>query len=138
MKYKLFFLALSTITVIGCSMSGGKQTEGGYEYEIIRKGDSEAIPVNSFVLYNMTISHKDSIMQKISNQMKVEENPETYAEFNSLVRLFGKMHKGDSFHFYFPIDSFKVPPPGFEAFTEPIVYRIGITGVMDEAKFQAY
>ena len=138
MNHKLFFLALSLLTVIGCSMSGGKKTEGGYEYEVVRKGAGEVIPANSFVTYNMQIAYKDSIMQTISNSMKIEENPQNFGEFNSLVRLFGKMHQGDSFHFYFPIDSFKQRPPGFETFTEPIVYRIGIATVMDEARFQAF
>jgi FKBP-type peptidyl-prolyl cis-trans isomerase FkpA len=29
-------------------------------------------------------------------------------------------------------------PPGFDQFTEPVVYRVGITDVMDEDAFKAY
>jgi len=138
MKHNLFFLALTLLALAGCSQSDGKMKEGGYEYEIVRKGTGEQIPVNSFVSYNMQITYGDSVMQTISNNLKVEENPTAFGEFNTLVRLFSKMHNGDSFHFYFPLDSFKVRPPGFETGTDPIMYRIGITNVMDETRFQAY
>lgn len=135
---KLFFIALSLLAVVGCSLLGGKKTEGGFNYEVVRKGSGSVIPVNSYINYNMQIAYKDSIMQTISNTMKVEANPKNFGEFNALVGLFAKMHNGDSFHFYFPIDSFRQRPPGFENLTEPIAYRIGITNVMDEARFKAY
>lgn len=138
MNYKHLFVALGILSVVGCSMTGGRKKEGGYDYEVVRKGTGEVIPVGSYVDYNMEIAYKDSIMQTISQQLQVEENPTIYNEFNSLVRLFSKMHDGDSFHFYFPLDSFKMRPPGFENFTEPIVYRIGISKVMSETAFKAY
>lgn len=119
-------------------MTGGRKKEGGFEYEVIRKGSGDMIPVGSFVSYNMNIAYKDSIMQEMSNHLQVEDNPTSYSEFNSLVRLFSKMHPGDSFHFYFPIDSFKMRPPGFESFVEPIVYRIGITNVRTEEQQKMY
>ncbi len=142
-KQILFFVGILAF-VIGCSSEGKRlKTDGGYEYQIVRKGSADAIPVNSYVFFNMDLVYKDSMIQSGADSpqrpvIKIVAEKKDYGYFTSLVDLIGKMHEGDSFLYYFPVDSFDQKPPGFEKFTEPLVYRVGIMEVMDEAAFQKY
>jgi len=144
MNPKFLFYALGLLLFVGCSSEGKRlQAEGGYEYQMIRKGDSEPIPMDNYVFFNMDLFYKDSSINKSSDAaqppvLKITAEKKDYGYFTSLIGLLGKMHVGDSFHFFFPVDSFRQVPPGFETFTEPVVYRIGIVKVMDEAKFKAF
>lgn len=144
MNHKLFFYLLGLLLVAGCSTEGKRmKAEGGYEYEMVRKGSSEPIPVESYVFFNMDLAYQDSILQTSSNSpqrpvIKITAEKKDYGYFTALVNLMSKMHEGDSFHYFFPVDSFDQKPPGFDKFTEPVVYRVGITDVMDEAAFQKY
>jgi FKBP-type peptidyl-prolyl cis-trans isomerase FkpA len=144
MNNRIIFALLGMLLLVACSETGKrKKTPEGYEYEVVRKGVSDTIALNSYVFFNMDLVYKDSILQTskyapTTPVIKVVAEQKDYGYFNSLIHLLGKMHEGDSFHYYFPTDSFDQLPPGFEAFTEPVVYRVGITDVMDEAAFQKW
>lgn len=144
MNPKIFYFLLGLLLFVGCSSEGKRlKADGGYEYQMIRKGDSEPIPVDSYVFFNMDLVYKDSMIQssKTAAQppvMKITAEKKDYGYFTSLINLLGKMHVRDSFHFFFPVDSFRQIPPGFDKFTEPVVYRIGIVRVLDETKFKAF
>lgn len=70
--------------------------------------------------------------------LKLMEDNKSYGQLKALVDIIATLHEGDSLHFYFPVDSFDRVPPGFEAFTEPMEYRVGIVDIMDEAQFTAH
>lgn len=119
------------------------KTDSGYEYQVVRKGDKDPIPVNSYVFFNMALSQKDSVIQTTATTgkpsvLKLMEDNKSYGQLEPLVDLLATLHDGDSLLFYFPVDSFDRLPPGFDAFTEPMVYHVGIVDVMDEAQFQAH
>lgn len=144
MNNRLFFALIGLCFIVACSTEGKRmKTDAGYEYQIVRKGSSEPIAANSYVFFNMDLMYKDSVLQTSSLApqrpvIKIVEEKKDYGYFTSLIDLLGKMHEGDSFHFFFPVDSFDQMPPGFENFTEPVVYRVGIADVMDEATFEKY
>lgn len=144
MNNRIIFALLSMVLFAACSETGKrKKTPEGYEYEIVRKGSSDTIALNNYVFFNMDLVYKDSILQTskyapTTPVIKVVAEQKDYGYFNSLIKLLGKMHEGDSFHYYFPTDSFDQLPPGFENFTEPVVYRVGISDVMDEAAFEKW
>jgi len=144
MNPKILFYLLGLLLFVGCSSEGKRlKADGGFEYQMIRKGDSEPIPVDSYVFFNMDLFYKDSMIQssKTAAQppvLKITKEKKDYGYFTSLINLLGKMHVRDSFHFFFPVDSFRQIPPGFDKFTEPVVYRIGIVKVMDETRFKAF
>jgi FKBP-type peptidyl-prolyl cis-trans isomerase FkpA len=119
------------------------KTDSGYEYQVVRKGGNEPIPVNSYVFFNMALSQKDSVIQSTATSgkpsvLKLTEDNKNYGQLEALVDLLATLHEGDSFLFYFPVDSFDRVPPGFDKFTEPMVYHVGIVDVMDEAQFKAH
>ncbi len=143
MNPKFLFLVLGLGLLVGCSSEGKRLKADGFEYTLVRKGDSQAIPLDSYVRFNMDLYYKDSVIQRSSEAaqppvLKITAEKKDYGYFTSLINLLGKMHVRDSFHYYFPVDSFRQIPPGFESFTEPVVYRIGIVDVMDEAQFKAF
>ena len=120
------------------------KAESGYEYQVVRKGtSSEAIPVNSYVFFNMSLTQKDSVLQTTATMgkpsiLKIMDDNKSYGQLKALVDIIATLHEGDSLHFYFPMDSFDRVPPGFEGFTDPMVYHVGIVDVMDEAQFEAH
>ncbi len=145
MKHNLFFSLLCILIIAGCSSEGRRmKTDSGYEYQVVRKGaSSDPIPVNSYVFFNMALSQKDSVLQSTADGgkpsiLKVLDDNKTYGQLRPLVDLLATLHEGDSFLFYFPLDSFNRLPPDFEGFTEPMVYHVGIVDVMDEARFEEY
>ena len=144
MNNNLFFSLLCVLLIAGCSSEGRRiKADSGYEYEIVRKGDSNPIPVNSYVFFNMSLTEKDSVLQSTATMgkpsvLKIMDDNKSYGQLKALVDIIATLHKGDSLLFYFPIDSFDRVPPGFEKFTEPMIYRVGIVDVMDETKFEAY
>lgn len=128
----------------GCSTEGRRlKTESGYEYEIVRKGSEEAIPVNSYVFFNMSLMADDSLLQSTAamgkpSVLKMMEDNKNYGQLKPLIDLMGTLHEGDSLLFFFPLDSFDSKPPAFESLTGPLVYHVGIVDVMDEASFEAH
>lgn len=144
MNPKIFYFLLALGLFIGCSSEGKRlKADGGYEYTLVRKGESEPIPMDNYVRFNMDLYYKDSLIQSSSSAaqppvLKISSEKKDYGYFTSLINLLAKMHVRDSFHFYFPVDSFGQIPPGFEKFTEPVVYRIGIVDVLDDAGFKAF
>ena len=119
------------------------KAESGYEYQVVRKGSKDSIAVNSYVFFNMSLSQKDSVIQTTATTgkpsvLKLMEDNKSYGQLKALVDLMATLHEGDSLLFFFPVDSFDRMPPGFEGFTEPMVYHVGIVDVMDEAQFQAH
>jgi len=144
MNPKILYFVLALGLFAACSSEGKRlKADGGYEYTMVRKGDSKPIPMDSYVRFNMDLFYKDSMIQTSRDAaqppvLKITAEKKDYGYFTSLINLLGKMHERDSFHFYFPVDSFKQIPPGFEKFTEPVVYRIGIVDVLDEAAFKAF
>ena len=144
MNNRIILALLGLVLFVACTETGKrKKTPEGYEYEIVRKGSSDTIALNSYVFFNMDLVYKDSILQTskyapTTPVIKVVSEQKDYGYFNSLIHLLGKMHEGDSFHYYFPVDSFDQKPPGFDTFTQPVVYRVGITKVMDEATFEKW
>jgi len=144
MNPKILFYALGLLLFVGCSEEGKRlKADGGFEYQLIRKGESEPIPMDNYVFFNMDLYYQDSMIQTSRDAtqppvLKISAEKKDYGYFTSLINLLGKMHVRDSFHFYFPVDSFRQVPPGFDKFTEPVVYRIGIVKVMDEATFKAF
>jgi len=144
MNNNIFFSLLCVLFIAGCASEGRRiKADSGYEYQIVRKGGSDPIPVNSYVFFNMALAQKDSILQTTATMgkpsvLKLMEDNKSYGQLKALVDIMATLHEGDSLHFFFPIDSFDRLPPGFEAFTEPLVYRVGIVDVMDEAQFQAH
>lgn len=145
MNNNLFFALLCVLLVAGCSSEGRRlKTESGYEYQIVRKGSSkDSIPVNSYVFFNMSLTEKDSVLQSSASTgkpsvLKMTGDTKNFGQLKSLVDLMATLHEGDSLLFFFPIDSFERKPPGFENFTEPLVYHVGITDVMNETEFQAH
>lgn len=141
---KIFFLLLSMGMLAACgSDNGRKMTDSGYEYEIVRKGDGVAIPMESYVFFHMSLSQKDSVIQSTTTTgrasvLKLMEDNKSYGQLEALVDLMATLSKGDSLKFYFPVDSFDQIPPGFDQFTEPMVYHVGITDVMDEEQFKVF
>ncbi|HEX5111889.1 MAG TPA: FKBP-type peptidyl-prolyl cis-trans isomerase [Saprospiraceae bacterium] len=145
MNPKFLFFVLGLGLLVSCSTEGKRlKADGGYEYQMIRKGESKPIPMENYVFFNMDLYYQDSLIQSSSKTaaqppvLKITAEKKDYSYFTSLINLLGKMHVRDSFHFFFPVDSFGQVPPGFEKFTEPVVYRIGIIKVMDEAQFKTY
>jgi FKBP-type peptidyl-prolyl cis-trans isomerase FkpA len=144
MKLNLFFSLLCVLLVAGCASEGRRiKADSGYEYEVVRKGSSDPIPVNSYIFFNMSVTHKDSVLQSSATMgqpsiVKVMDDNKSYGQLGALVDIMAGMHLGDSLHFYFPLDSFERKPPGFENFTDPIVYRVGIIDIKDEAQYQAH
>jgi FKBP-type peptidyl-prolyl cis-trans isomerase FkpA len=145
MKHNLFFSLLCVLLIAGCSSEGRRmKAESGYEYQIVRKGaSSEAIPVNSYVFFNMSLTQKDSVLQTTASMgkpsiLKIMDDNKSYGQLKALVDIIATLHEGDSLLFYFPMDSFDRVPPGFEGFTEPMVYHVGLVDVMDEAQFEAH
>lgn len=120
------------------------KAKSGYEYQIVRKGpSSEAIPVNSYVFFNMSLTQKDSVLQTTASMgkpsiLKIMDDNKSYGQLKALVDIIATLHEGDSLLFYFPMDSFDRVPPGFEGFTEPLVYRVGLVDVMNETEFEAH
>lgn len=145
MNNKLFFALLCVLFVAGCSSENRRmKTPSGFEYQIVRKGPSkEPIGINSYIFFNMALTEKDSVLQSTASTgkpsvMKVTEDTKNFGQLKPLVDLMATLHEGDSMLFFFPLDSFERKPPGFENFTEPLVYHIGITNVMDEAEFKVH
>ena len=145
MSNNLIFSLLCVLFIAGCSSEGRRlKTESGWEYQIVRKGSSkEAIPVNSYVFFNMSLTEKDSVLQSSAETgkpsvLQVTDDTQNFGQLGALVKLMATLHEGDSMLFYFPLDSFERKPPGFESFTEPLVYHVGIIDVMDETEFQAH
>ena len=145
MNNNLFFSLLCVLLVAGCSSEGRRlKTESGWEYQIVRKGSSkEAIPANSYIFFNMSLTEKDSVIQSSASTgkpsvLKVSDDTKNFGQLAELVKLMATLHVGDSMEFFFPLDSFERKPPGFESFTEPLVYHVGIIDVMDETEFQAH
>ena len=145
MNLKLLFSLLSILAIAGCSSEGRRLiTESGYEYEIVRKGSStEAIAVNSYVFFNMSLMAGDSLLQSTTTMgkpsvLKYMEDNTSYGQLQPLVELIGTLHEGDSIMFYFPVDSFDNKPPSFDSLESPLVYHVGIVDVMNEADFEAH
>ncbi len=144
MNNNIFFSLLCVLLIAGCASEGRRiKSESGYEYQVVRKGGSDPIPVNSYVFFNMSLTQKDSVLQTTATMgkpsvLKLMEDNKSYGQLKALVDIMGTLHEGDSLNFFFPVDSFDRVPPGFEAFTEPMVYHVGIVDVMDEAAFEKY
>ncbi|MEO6132554.1 MAG: FKBP-type peptidyl-prolyl cis-trans isomerase, partial [Saprospiraceae bacterium] len=145
MNNKLIFSLLCVLLVAGCSSQGRRmKTPTGYEYQIVRKGSSaEPIPVNSYVFFSMTLTEKDSVLQSSAKTgkpsvLKITGDTKNFGQLKPLVDLMATLHKGDSLEFYFPLDSFERKPPGFEKFTDPLVYHVGVLNIMNETDFQAH
>lgn len=145
MNHKFLLLLLSIALVAGCSTEGRRlKTESGYEYEIVRKGAStEAIPVNSYIFFNMSLTADDSLLQSTTTMgrpsvLKIMDDNKNYGQLEPLVDLMATLHVGDSLLFYFPVDSFDQKPPSFDSLTSPLVYHVGIVDVMDEAEFEVH
>ena len=145
MNNNFLFSLLCVLLVAGCSSEGRRlKTKSGYEYQIVRKGSSkDSIPVNSFVFFNMSLTEKDSMLQSSASTgkpsvLKVTGDTKNFGQLKSLVDLMVTLHEGDSMLFFFPLDSFERKPPGFEKFTEPLVYHVGIINVMNETEFKAH
>ena len=109
MSNKILFSLLSFLLVLaGCSSEGRRlKTESGYEYEVVRKGSSEAIPVNSYVFFNMSLMAGDSLLQSTASMgkpsvLKLMEDNKNYGQLQPLIDLMATMHEGDSFLFFFP------------------------------------
>ena len=144
MNNRLLFSLLSLLLLAGCATEGRRlKTESGYEYEIVRKGSSEAIPVNSYVFFNMSLMADDSLLQSTASMgkpsvLKLMEDNKNYGQLEPLIDLMATLHEGDSLMFYFPLDSFDSKPPAFETITGPLVYHVGIVDVMNETEFEAH
>jgi len=144
MNSKIFFSLLCVLFIAGCSSEGRRmKADSGYEYQIVRKGGTDPIPANSYVFFNMALSQKDSVIQTTATMgkpsvLKLMEDNKSYGQLKALVDLLATLHEGDSLLFYFPLDSFERLPPGFDAFTEPMVYHVGIVDVMDEERFKVH
>ncbi|MBP7238773.1 MAG: FKBP-type peptidyl-prolyl cis-trans isomerase [Saprospiraceae bacterium] len=144
MNNNLFFSLLCVLLIAGCSSEGKRiKSPSGYEYQVVRKGGSEPIPVNSYVFFNMSLTQKDSVLQSTATMgkpsiLKVMDDNKSYGQLKALVDIIATLHEGDSLHFYFPMDSFEKVPPGFEGFKDPMIYKVGIVDVMDEARFEAH
>ena len=144
MNNNLFFSLLCVLLIAGCSSEGRRiKSESGYEYQVVRKGGSDPIPVNSYVFFNMSLTQKDSTLQSTATMgkpsiLKVMDDNKSYGQLKALVDIIATLHEGDSLHFYFPMDSFEKVPPGFEGFKEPMIYKVGIVDVMDETRFEAH
>ncbi|MFZ1561628.1 MAG: FKBP-type peptidyl-prolyl cis-trans isomerase [Saprospiraceae bacterium] len=116
----------------------------GFEYQIVRRGSStKPIPINGYVFFNMTLTEKDSVLQTTAysgkpSVLKITEDLKGYGKLSALVDLMGNSHKGDSISFYFPVEFLEKIPPGYEKFTEPLVYHVGIVNVMNEIEFEDY
>ena len=118
------------------------KTESGYEYEIIRKGDGEAIPANSYIFFHMQRMMNDSLLQSTATTgrpgvLKLMDD-QNYGPLKPLVDLMASLHKGDSIHFYMPLDSFDRRPPGFDDATGAFTYQVGIFDVKNEEQFKVY
>jgi FKBP-type peptidyl-prolyl cis-trans isomerase FkpA len=144
MNNRLLFSMLSLLLMVGCASEGRRlKTESGYEYEIVRKGSSEAIPVNSYVFFNMSLMADDSLLQSTASMgkpsvLKLMEDNKNYGQLEPLIDLMATLHEGDSLMFYFPLDSFDSKPPAFATITGPLVYHVGIVDVMNETEFEAH
>ena len=144
MNNKHLFFLLSLLICIGCSTEGRRlKTESGYEYEVVRKGSDEPIPVNSYVFFNMSLMADDSLLQSTASMgkpsvLKLMEDNKNYGQLKPLIDLMATMHEGDSIKFFFPLDSFENKPPTFASLTGPLVYHVGIVDVMNEADFEAH
>ncbi len=144
MNNNLFFSLLCVLLIAGCSSEGKRiKSPSGYEYQVVRKGGSEPIPVNSYVFFNMSLTQKDSVLQSTATMgkpsiLKVMDDNKSYGQLKALVDIIATLHEGDSLHFYFPMDSFEKVPPGFEGFKDPMIYKVGIVDVMDETRFEAH
>ncbi len=144
MNNKLLFSLLSVLLLAGCSSEGRRlKTESGYEYQIVRKGSSEPIPVNSYVFFNMTLMAGDSLLQTTASMgkpsvLKLMEDNKNYGQLEPLIDLMATLHEGDSLLFFFPLDSFDTKPPAFDQITGPLVYHVGIVDVMNETEFEAH
>jgi len=144
MNKNIFFSLLCVLLIAGCSSEGRRmKTDSGYEYQIVRKGGNDPIPANSYVFLHMSLLYKDSIMGSTAQEgkpttIKLMEDHNSYGQLKALVDLVATLHKGDSLLFYFPTDSFDRVPPGFDKFTEPVVYHIGIVDVMNEEQFKVH
>ena len=145
MNNNLFFSLLCVLLVAGCSTEGRRlKTTSGYEYQVVRKGASkDSIPVDNYLFFNMSLTEKDSVLRSSASTgkpsvLKVTKDTKNFGQLKSLVDLMNTLHEGDSMLFFFPLDSFERKPPGFEKFTEPLIYHVGITKVMDETEFKAY
>jgi FKBP-type peptidyl-prolyl cis-trans isomerase FkpA len=144
MNNNLLFSLLCVLFIAGCSSEGKRiKSPSGYEYQVVRKGGSEPIPVNSYVFFNMSLTQKDSVLQSTATMgkpsiLKVMDDNKSYGQLKALVDIIATLHEGDSLHFFFPMDSFEKVPPGMEGFKEPMVYKVGIVDVMDETHFEAH
>jgi FKBP-type peptidyl-prolyl cis-trans isomerase FkpA len=144
MNNNIFFLLIGILLIGACSSEGRRmKTDSGYEYQVVRKGGTDPIAIGSYVFFNMALTQKDSVIQTTATMgrpsvLKLMDNNKSYGQLEALVDVMATLHNGDSLLFFFPVDSFDRVPPGFETFTEPMVYHVGIVDVMDEAQFQAY
>lgn len=145
MNNNLFFSLLCVLLIAGCASEGKRmKTPTGYDYQIVRKGSStDPIPVNSYVFFSMSLTEKDSVLQSSAKTgkpsvLKITGDTKNFGQLKPLVDLMATLHKGDSLEFYFPIDSFERKPPGFEKFTDPLVYHVGVLNIMNETDFQAH
>ena len=145
MKHKLIYLLSGILLLAGCASQGRKlKTVSGYEYEIVRKGAStEAIPVNSYVFFNMSLMSGDSVLETTAKMGKpsvlnVMEDNKNYGQLKPLVDLIATLHEGDSLIFYMPLDSFDNKPPMFDSLKGPLKYHVGLVDVMTQTEFEAY
>jgi hypothetical protein len=68
MNPKILYFVLALGLFAACSSEGKRlKADGGYEYTMVRKGDSKPIPMESYVRFNMDLYYKDSVIQKSSD-----------------------------------------------------------------------
>lgn len=151
-KYYLVWsiFLVNTMNILGQEIvhnpSGSKRLKSpsGFEYQIVRRGTStESSALNSYIFFNLTLTEKDSVLQSTSSSgqpsiLKVTKDLKSYGQLEPLVDLMVNLHRGDSFKFYFPVEMFNEIPLGYENFTEPLVYHVGIVNILDELEFQDY
>lgn len=99
--------------------------------------------MDSYVFFHMSLTQKDSVIQTTTatgqpSVLKLTADNSGYGQLAALVDIMATLSVGDSLLFYFPVDSFEQVPPGFDAFTEDMVYRVGIVEVKNEEQFSAF
>ncbi len=144
MTSKFLFSLLCLGALAACTSGSGRmKADSGYEYEVIRKGNKEPIPMDSYVFFHMSLTQGDSVIQTTTTTgqpsvLKMTEDNKSYGQLEALVNVMATLSVGDSLLFYFPVDSFEQIPPGFEAFTEDMIYRVGIVEVKTEEQFNMF
>ncbi len=124
MNRNVLLALVAMMLYVSCSQDGNKmkdmkKTKRGFAYELLETNNGKAAVVGDEVYFHVKAIAGDSVLFDSRSRIMPQQftvMPEEKIEpgSNPLLDLFGLMATGDVARLYYPMDSLKTPPPGFE------------------------